>query len=94
MPEKEILRANTAQILRNIEAFRERLRSGKERFKFVSDNQEIEQGDVLEEQRIEQVPENANREIKSFINQRGSGYAPHFTWGTMGPAEFNNGGNI
>ena len=94
MPEKETLHANTAQILRNIEVFRERLRNGKERFRFVSDNQEIEQDDVLEEQRIEQVPENANREIKSFINQRGRGYAPHFTWGVIGPTTFNDGGNI
>lgn len=94
MPEKETLRANTAQILRNIEAFRERLRKGKERFRFISDNQEIKQEDVLEEQRIEQIPENPKREMKSFINPKGRGYAPHYTWGTIGPATFDNGGNI
>ena len=94
MPEKETLRANTAQILRNIEAFRERLRNGKECFRFVSDNQEIKQEDVLEELQIEQIPENPNKETRLFINQRGRSYAPHFTWGNIGPTEFNNGGNI
>lgn len=92
MPEKEILRANTAQILRNIQMFNERLKKRKERFGFISNNQEQEI--VQKEPQIEQMPENPKREIKSFINQKGRGYAPHFTWGVIGPTTFNNGGNI
>lgn len=92
MPEKEILRANTAQILRNIQTFNERLKKRKERFGFISNNQEQEI--VQKEPQIEQMPENPKREIKSFINQKGRGYAPHFTWGVIGPTTFNNGGNI
>lgn len=91
MPEKETLRANTAQILRNIEAFRERLKRRKERFGFVSNNQEEI---VLKEPQIEQIPENPKKEIKSFINPKGRGYGPNYTWGITGPATFDNGGNI
>ena len=92
MPEKETLRANTAQILRNIQTFNERLKKRRERFGFISNNQEQEI--IPKEPQIEQIPENPKREIKSFINQRGRGYAPHFTWGMIGPVTFDNGGNI
>lgn len=92
MPEKETLRANTAQILRNIQTFNERLKKRRERFGFISNNQEQEI--IPKEPQIEQIPENPKREIKSFINQRGRGYAPHFTWGMIGPVSFDNGGNI
>lgn len=92
MPEKETLRANTAQILRNIQTFNERLKKRRERFVFISNNQEQEI--IPKEPQIEQIPENPKREIKSFINQRGRGYAPHFTWGMIGPVSFDNGGNI
>ena len=91
MPEKEALRANTAQILRNIQTFNERLKKRRERFGFISNNQEEI---VQKEPQIEQIPENPKREIKSFINPMGRGYGPLFTWGTTGPTEFNNGGNI
>lgn len=91
MPEKETLRANTAQILRNIEAFREHLKRRKERFGFISNNQEEI---VQKEPQIEQIPENPKREIKSFINPMGRGYGPNYTWGMTGPATFDNGGNI
>lgn len=76
MTEKESLRANTAQILRNIEAFRERLKRRRERFGFISNNQEEI---VQKEPQIEQIPENPKREMKSFINQKGRGYGPLFT---------------
>lgn len=92
MPEKETLRTNTAQILRNIQTFNERLKKRRERFGFISNNQEQEI--IPKEPQIEQIPENPKREIKSFINQRGRGYAPHFTWGMIGPVSFDNGGNI
>ena len=91
MPEKETLRANTSQILRNIQTFNERLKKRRERFGFISSNQEEI---VQKEPQIEQIPESPKREIKSFINQRGRGYAPHFTWGMIGPVTFDNGGNI
>ena len=91
MPEKETSRANTAQILRNIQAFNERLKKRRERFGFISNNQkEI----VQKEPQIEQIPENPKREIKSFVNPRGRGYAPNYIWGNIGPATFDNGGNI
>lgn len=77
MPEKEVLRANTAQILRNIQTFNEHLKKRRERFGFISNNQEQEI--IPKEPQIEQIPENPKREIKSFINQKGRGYAPHFT---------------
>lgn len=92
MPEKETLRTNTAQILRNIQTFNERLKKRMARFGFISNNQEQEI--IPKEPQIEQIPENPKREIKSFINQRGRGYAPHFTWGMIGPVTFDNGGNI
>ena len=92
MPEKETLRVSTAQILRNIQTFNERLKKRKERFGFISNNQEQEI--IPKEPQIEQIPESPKREIKSFINQKGRGYAPHFTWGVIGPTIFNNGGNI
>lgn len=91
MPEKETLRANTAQILRNIQTFNERLKKRRERFGFISNNQEKV---VQKEPQIEQIPESPKREIKSLINPKGRGYAPHFTWGMIGPTTFNNGGNI
>ena len=92
MPEKEVLRANTAQILRNIQTFNERLKKRRERFGFISNNQEQEI--IPKEPQIEQIPENPKREIKPFINQKGRGYAPHFTWGIISPTTFDNGGNI
>ena len=76
MPEKETLRTNTAQILRNIEAFRERLKRRREHFGFISNNQEEI---VQKEPQIEQRPENPKRETKSFINKIGRGYPSHFT---------------
>lgn len=91
MPENKELKPNTAQILRNIEAFRERLRSGRKRFE--SNESNVLQENNLEES-IEQVPINKEKQPKSFTNSRGRGYAPHFTWGTVGPSTFDNGGNI
>ena len=93
MPENKELKPNTIQILRNIEAFRERLRNNRNRFKFMTNESNISQeNDLLEP--IEQVPVNTEKQPKSFINSRGRGYNPHFTWGMMGPTAFDNGGNI
>ena len=93
MPENKELKPNTIQILRNIEAFRERLRNNRNRFKFMTNESNISQeNDLLEP--IEQVPVNTEKQPKSFINSRGRGYGPNYTWGMTGPATFDNGGNI
>jgi hypothetical protein len=76
MPEKETLRANTAQILRNIQTFNERLKKRRERFGFISNNQEEI---IQKEPQIEQIPGNPKRETKSFINPKGRGYGPNYT---------------
>ena len=78
MPEGKELKPNTIQILRNIEAFRERLRNGRKRLKSISNELSVSQENDLPEP-IEQVPVNTEKQPKSFINSRGRGYNPHFT---------------
>lgn len=95
MPENKTPHINHIQILRNIQAFGERLKKHKERFGFVSSNNlETNQEKTLVEPEIEQIPKNPKKELSLFINSRGRGYAPHFTWGITSPTTFNNGGNI
>lgn len=79
----------------NTELLRNHIKQLKEKLGLNIENIPVQEV-IKEEPKIEEskVSVAAEQEPKRFVNSRGRGYNPHFTWGLNGPLTFDDGGNI